>query len=93
MCVIINTGEIQQSSDVDASAASAPKEDREGDLEDEADRDRHPGRREYLKEMLSAHHIWHNGNFWEQALWQCAIEQVLNCACLEECSVLRFLSI
>lgn len=33
--------------------------------------------RQYIKEKLVAHPLWHDGNYWEQALWQCAIEQVL----------------
>jgi hypothetical protein len=32
--------------------------------------------REYLKEMLSAHTLWHNGGFWDKALWHWCIEQV-----------------
>lgn len=32
--------------------------------------------RQFLKEKLMGHAIWQDGNFWEQALWQCAIEQV-----------------
>jgi hypothetical protein len=32
--------------------------------------------REYLKEMLSAHSLWHNGGFWDKALWYWCIEQV-----------------
>ena len=34
------------------------------------------GSREYLKEMLCSHSLWHNGGFWDKALWHCAIEQV-----------------
>lgn len=32
--------------------------------------------RQFIKEKLMGHAIWQDGNFWEQALWQCAIEQV-----------------
>ena len=32
--------------------------------------------RQYLKDRLVDHHIWHDGTFWEQVLWQCTIEQV-----------------
>ena len=32
--------------------------------------------REYIKELLIKHPVWKDGNYWEQALWQCAIEQV-----------------
>jgi hypothetical protein len=32
--------------------------------------------RDYLKEMLISHTIWRDGSFWEQALWQCMIEQM-----------------
>jgi len=34
------------------------------------------GVRKYLKEMLTAHHIWKDGKYWEQVLWECAIEQL-----------------
>jgi hypothetical protein len=39
---------------------------------DETSRDR----RQYLKELLISHPIWAEGRFWEQALWQCVLEQV-----------------
>ena len=39
---------------------------------DEISRDR----RQYLKEILVSHPIWAEGRFWEQALWQCVVEQV-----------------
>jgi hypothetical protein len=32
--------------------------------------------RQYIKEKLMGHRIWHDGSYWEQALWQCALEQV-----------------
>ena len=32
--------------------------------------------RDYLKEMLMSHSLWRDGSFWEQALWQCTLEQV-----------------
>ena len=32
--------------------------------------------REYIKEKLLHHVIWQDGNYWEQALWKCTIEQV-----------------
>lgn len=32
--------------------------------------------RQYIKDLLTAHPIWRDGNYWEQTLWQCAIEQV-----------------
>jgi hypothetical protein len=51
--------------------------DDDEDREFERPTDRSTGDREYLKELLSAHAIWHDGHFWEQALWQCAVEQVL----------------
>jgi hypothetical protein len=36
------------------------------------------GKREYLKEMLSPHALWHKSDckFWEQALWQLIVEQL-----------------
>eukprot|EP00602_Paraphysomonas_sp_CaronLab_P002722 CAMPEP_0185022944 /NCGR_PEP_ID=MMETSP1103-20130426/5650_1 /TAXON_ID=36769 /ORGANISM="Paraphysomonas bandaiensis, Strain Caron Lab Isolate" /LENGTH=719 /DNA_ID=CAMNT_0027555273 /DNA_START=206 /DNA_END=2365 /DNA_ORIENTATION=+ len=34
------------------------------------------GRRQYLKEIVIAHPIWQEGRFWEQALWQCVLEQL-----------------
>jgi hypothetical protein len=32
--------------------------------------------REYIKDKLVSHVIWQDGNYWEQALWKCTIEQV-----------------
>jgi hypothetical protein len=32
--------------------------------------------RQYIKDLLISHPIWRDGNYWEQTLWQCAIEQV-----------------
>ena len=32
--------------------------------------------REFIKEALINHPIWRDGNYWEQALWQCVIQQV-----------------
>lgn len=43
--------------------------------EDEAGR-RGSQYRQYIKEKLMGHAIWQDGNFWEQTLWQCALEQV-----------------
>lgn len=54
-----------------------------GEEEDEEDDDGENAkvreRREYLKDMLSPHSLWHSGAFWEQALWQCSREQVFAC--------------
>lgn len=33
-------------------------------------------RRQYLKEIIISHTLWQEGRFWEQALWQCVLEQV-----------------
>jgi hypothetical protein len=33
-------------------------------------------RRKYLKEIIISHSLWQEGRFWEQALWQCVLEQV-----------------
>jgi hypothetical protein len=33
-------------------------------------------RRQFLKEIVVSHPIWQEGRFWEQALWQCVLEQV-----------------
>ena len=38
--------------------------------------DRGASNREYLKAPLMAHDLWKDQHFWEQALWQCAVEQV-----------------
>jgi len=45
------------------------------DKDEEEDRG---GKREYLKEMLSPHALWHKSDckFWEQALWQLIVEQL-----------------
>lgn len=32
--------------------------------------------RQYIKEKILGHPLWEDGNYWEQALWQCAIEQL-----------------
>jgi hypothetical protein len=32
--------------------------------------------RQYLKDRLVDHPLWHDGTFWEQVLWQCTLEQV-----------------
>lgn len=32
--------------------------------------------RQFIKERLMGHPIWQDGNYWEQTLWQCALEQV-----------------
>ncbi|CAE7662112.1 unnamed protein product, partial [Symbiodinium microadriaticum] len=48
---------------------TVPDEDKHAD---ESCRDR----RQYLKEILICHPIWAEGRFWEQALWQCVLEQL-----------------
>ena len=40
--------------------------------------DRSAGSREYLKSTLMTHAIWRDRLFWEQALWQCTMEQVIS---------------
>ena len=54
------------------------EEDEESNDVGEDDRisDRGSGKREYLKATLLAHDIWKDKSFWEQALWQCTVEQV-----------------
>jgi hypothetical protein len=32
--------------------------------------------RQYLKDVLTPHPIWNDGKFWEQVLWECALEQL-----------------
>ncbi len=52
---------------------------READEEEDEDASiakRGVAHRQYIKEKLTTHPIWQDGNYWEQALWQCAIEQV-----------------
>jgi hypothetical protein len=34
--------------------------------------------RQFIKEKILGHPLWQDGNYWEQALWQCAIEQVMS---------------
>ncbi|KAJ1432478.1 hypothetical protein B484DRAFT_29126 [Ochromonadaceae sp. CCMP2298] len=46
--------------------------------EGEGDRE---GEREFVKEFLLEHPVWRDGNYWEQALWQCAIEQLQSIPC------------
>lgn len=52
-----------------------------GASSDEEDGDGGAGRRgeryrQYIKERLLGHRLWQDGNFWEQTLWQLALEQV-----------------
>lgn len=56
------------------STSSHPGAD--SDAEDEEENDRGVENRLYIKELLITHPIWKDGNYWEQTLWQCAIEQV-----------------
>ncbi len=67
--------QILVSSDPHTSVSSTCTQD-----EDEEDEDGNAKRgveyRQYIKEKLMGHPIWQDGNYWEQALWQCAIEQV-----------------
>lgn len=58
------------------SAATADNDD--GDIEDEDGAKRGVQYRQFIKEKLMGHRIWHDGSYWEQALWQCALEQVLS---------------
>ena len=51
-------------------------DDNEDDDDDEGAGRRGAEHRHYIKERLLQHPIWQDGNYWEQALWQCAIEQV-----------------
>ncbi len=55
--------------EVSAQRLSSRSEDDEG-------RERGIEHREFIKERLLDHPLWKEGQFWEQALWQCAIEQV-----------------
>jgi hypothetical protein len=52
----------------------------EGSSDSENDESEISGRgygvRQYLKDLLTAHSIWNDGKFWEQVLWECAIEQL-----------------
>ncbi len=50
---------------------------KDSDSEDEGEiKGRGVGVRKYLKELLTPHVIWKDGKFWEQVLWECAIEQL-----------------
>lgn len=66
----------------EAGGFSDNTEDNTEDTEDEDDgesyrlADRSAGSREYLKSTLMNHAIWSDRTFWEQALWQCTMEQV-----------------
>lgn len=61
-------------------AAVAVDSDRDGDSDGDGDGEDARGveNRRYIKELLVTHPLWKDGNFWEQVLWQCAIEQVRN---------------
>jgi hypothetical protein len=59
------------------SAAVVPAENEDSsDDEEEDGAARGAENRQYIKELLTAHPIWKDGTYWEQTLWQCAIEQV-----------------
>jgi len=60
-------------SDGDAGAGAGGKD---ADKDESEIGGRGQGVRKYLKEMLTAHHIWKDGKYWEQVLWECAIEQL-----------------
>ena len=51
-------------------------DEQEEEEEEEEEDARGVENRQYIKEMLITHPVWKDGNYWEQALWQCAIEQV-----------------
>lgn len=57
-------------------ATSASTEPDDGDDNDEEGAKRGVQYRQFIKEKLMGHRIWHDGSYWEQALWQCALEQV-----------------
>ena len=59
--------------------ACIPESDDVGD--DDRLADRGASSREYLKGTLMAHDLWKDQHFWEQALWQCAVEQVILYLC------------
>ena len=68
---------------VSTITAAEPKknDDDEDDDEDEDEVDqvqteRGAHHRIYVKELLVEHSLWQDGNFWEQALYECAMEQV-----------------
>jgi len=56
--------------------STSPHPAADSDAEDEEENDRGVENRLYIKELLITHPIWKDGNYWEQTLWQCAIEQV-----------------
>ena len=58
------------STDSNGHSANSDEEDEDGNAK------RGVEFRQYIKEKLMGHPIWQDGNYWEQALWQCAIEQV-----------------
>jgi hypothetical protein len=64
-----------QEESTDGASGKQPQVDDNEDEDEDAPK-RGVEFREYIKEKLMGHPIWEDGNFWEQALWQCAIEQV-----------------
>jgi hypothetical protein len=61
------------------SAAVVAVENEDSSSDDDEEEDgaaRGAENRQYIKELLTAHPIWKDGTYWEQTLWQCAIEQV-----------------
>ena len=61
----------QNNSNVTSDSGSDTEEDDEGEIAG-----RGVGVRQYLKEVLIPHPIWNDGKFWEQVLWECALEQL-----------------
>ena len=58
------------STDSSSSSSSGP-------LALNAGREDGGARRKYLKELLITHSIWLDSRFWEQALWQCVLDQLV----------------
>ena len=80
---IKNDGAIGSEDESDNDNNSNDSDDDDDDVsesndvgEDDRISDRGSGKREYLKAALLAHDIWKDRSFWEQALWQCTVEQV-----------------
>ena len=71
-----NSSGVNRTTTVKNTTRESGTHDSDDDDDDESDGARGAENRQYLKELLLAHPIWRDGNYWEQTLWQCAIEQV-----------------
>ena len=68
---------LQSKCDNSIDATSIPSIQKSDDCGSSQEREDGGARRMYLKELLISHPLWLDGRFWEQALWQCVLEQLM----------------